>query len=435
MRLLFKPLGLMAFIGTALLFSMDPAFAADAKPKLDSGDTAWMLTSTALVLLMTIPGLALFYGGMVRKKNLLATVMQSFALTCLMSIIWMVIGYSLAFGNGGGMNAYVGGLDKMFLSHMAVNTLNGTIPESVFVIFQMTFAIITPALICGAFADRMKFSAMLLFLTAWSIIVYAPITHWVWGGGFLGTLGVLDFAGGTVVHINSGIAGLVAALVLGKRYGYKTENMSPHNLALSVTGAAFLWVGWFGFNAGSALAANGGAGMAMAVTQIAAAAAALAWMFAEWMLRGKPSVLGIISGAVAGLVAITPAAGFVNPMGALFLGATAGIVCFWASVYLKNMLGYDDSLDVFGIHGIGGIVGAILTGVFASKAIGGTAGLLEGNPGQVWIQLQGIAATIVWCAVATFVILKVIDATVGLRVEEETEIEGLDVNLHGESVH
>jgi Amt family ammonium transporter len=414
---------------------MEPAFAQDAKPKLDSGDTAWMLTSTALVLLMTIPGLAFFYGGMVRKKNLLATVMQSFAITCLMSIIWMVIGYSLAFGDGGGLNAYVGGLDKVMLKHMAVDTLNGTIPESVFVIFQMTFAIITPALICGAFADRMKFSAMLLFLGAWSIVVYAPITHWVWGGGFLGKLGVLDFAGGTVVHINSGIAGLVAAIVLGKRYGYKTENMAPHNLALSVAGAAFLWVGWFGFNAGSALAANGGAGMAMAVTQIATAAAALAWMFAEWMCRGKPSVLGIISGAIAGLVAITPAAGFVAPGGALILGIVAGIVCFWASVYLKNMLGYDDSLDVFGIHGIGGIVGALLTGVFAAKAVGGTSGLLEGNAGQVFIQLEGIVATIVYCAVATFIILKIVDAIVGLRVDEETEIEGLDANLHGETVH
>jgi Amt family ammonium transporter len=281
----------------------------------------------------------------------------------------------------------------------------------------------------------MKFSAMLLFLGAWSIVVYAPITHWVWGGGFLGKLGVLDFAGGTVVHINSGIAGLVAAIVLGKRYGYKTENMAPHNLALSVAGAAFLWVGWFGFNAGSALAANGGAGMAMAVTQIATAAAALAWMFAEWMCRGKPSVLGIISGAIAGLVAITPAAGFVAPGGALILGIVAGIVCFWASVYLKNMLGYDDSLDVFGIHGIGGIVGALLTGVFAAKAVGGTSGLLEGNAGQVFIQLEGIVATIVYCAVATFIILKIVDAIVGLRVDEETEIEGLDANLHGETVH
>ncbi|MEQ8196227.1 MAG: ammonium transporter [Rhodospirillales bacterium] len=414
---------------------MDPAFAQDAKPKLDTGNTAWMLTSTALVLLMTIPGLAFFYGGMVRKKNLLATCMQSFAITCLMSIIWMVIGYSIAFGDGGSLNAYMGGLDKAMLKHMAVDTLNGTIPESVFVIFQMTFAIITPALICGAFADRMKFSAMLLFLGVWSIVVYAPICHWVWGGGFLGKLGVLDFAGGTVVHINSGIAGLVAAIVLGKRYGYKTENMAPHNLALSVAGAAFLWVGWFGFNAGSAVAANGTAGMAMAVTQIATAGAALAWMFAEWMCRGKPSVLGIISGAVAGLVAITPAAGFVAPGGALILGIVAGIVCFWASVYLKNMLGYDDSLDVFGIHGVGGIVGALLTGVFAAKAVGGTAGLLEGNAGQVLIQLEGIVATIIYCAVATFIILKIVDAIVGLRVDEETEIEGLDANLHGETVH
>ena len=421
--------GIAAALIGVLVFAGD-AFAQGA-PKLDSGDTAWMLTATALVLLMTIPGIALFYGGMVRKKNVLATVMQSFAITCVITIVWMVVGYSLAFGEG---NAYVGDFSKALLKHMEVGTLNGTIPESVFVIFQMTFAIIAPALIAGSLADRMKFSALLWFVGLWSIVVYAPITHWVWGGGFLSELGMLDFAGGTVVHINAGIAGLVAAIMLGKRAGFGTENMAPHNLTLSVIGAALLWVGWFGFNAGSAVAANGTAGMAMAVTQIATAAAALAWMFTEWSLRGKASVLGIISGAVAGLVAITPASGYVGPMGALAIGIAAGIVCYWAATSLKQKLGYDDSLDCFGIHGVGGIVGALLTGVFAVKAIGGTAGVLEGNIVQLWIQFQGIIATIVWCAVATAVILKIIDLTIGLRVDEDDEREGLDLALHGESV-
>ena len=412
--------------------SATPAFAQEAT--LDTGDTAWMLTATALVLLMTIPGLALFYGGMVRKKNVLSTVMQSCAVTCLMTILWMVIGYSLAFTDGGSLNAWVGGFDKMFFSGIGVDSLTGTIPESVFATFQMTFAIITPALIAGAFADRMKFSAMLLFLGAWSIVVFAPFTHWVWGGGFLGEAGVLDFAGGTVVHINAGVAGLVAALVLGKRTGYGSENMAPHNLVLSVIGASLLWVGWFGFNAGSAVAANGTAGMAMAVTQIATAAAALSWMTVEWLVRGKPSVLGIISGAVGGLVAITPASGFVDPLGALVIGIVGGAACYWGAAKLKVMLGYDDSLDAFGVHGIGGIVGALLTGVFAVEAIGGAPGLLEGNAGQVWTQFIGILATIVWSGVATFVILKIVQMLVGLRVEEESEIEGLDINLHGEIV-
>ena len=403
---------------------------AQEEPKLSSGDTAWMLTSTALVLLMTIPGLALFYGGMVRKKNVLATIMQSFAVCCLMSVLWMVVGYSLAFTDGGSLNAYIGGLSKAFLAGVEKDTLSGTIPESVFMTFQMTFAIITPALVCGAVADRMKFSALLLFLGIWVLAVYAPITHWVWGGGFLGDDGVLDFAGGTVVHINSGIAGLVAALVIGKRHNYGSENMAPHNLVLSVIGASLLWVGWFGFNAGSAVAADGAAGMAMAVTQICTATAALAWMFAEWIVLKKPSVLGIISGAVAGLVAITPASGFVDPMGALFIGVAAGVICFFACVKLKQAIGYDDSLDVFGIHGVGGIVGAVLTGWFAVEAIGGTAGSF----GQVIIQIEGILATIAWSAIATFIILKVVDLIVGIRVKEDTEIEGLDINLHGEVV-
>ncbi|MCH7957378.1 MAG: ammonium transporter [Proteobacteria bacterium] len=433
MRTMTKIIGPFAGAMAVLLAGTARALAEEAK--LDSGDTAWMLTSTALVLMMTIPGVALFYGGMVRKKNVLATVMQSFAVTCLMTVLWMIIGYSLAFGDGGSMNAYIGGMDKLLLRGMGVDTLSGTIPESVFMTFQMTFAIITPALICGGFADRMKFSSMLVFLGLWMVLVYAPITHWVWGGGFLGDAGVLDFAGGTVVHINAGIAALVAALVLGKRRGYGTENMAPHNLVLSVIGASMLWVGWFGFNAGSAVAANGSAGMAMAVTQIATAAAALAWMFAEWMLRSKPSVLGIVSGAVSGLVAITPASGYVGPGGALMIGLAAGLACFWAATSLKNRLGYDDSLDVFGVHGVGGIVGALLTGVFAVEAIGGTPGALEGNPGQILTQLEGIAVTIVYCGVVSFVLLKIIGAVMGLRVDDETEVGGLDINLHGEVVH
>ena len=429
-KILFGTLGVAL---TVLLAAAGESLAAETA-KLDTGDTAWMLTSTVLVLMMTIPGVALFYGGMVRKKNVLATAVQSFAVTCVMTVLWMIVGYSLAFTDGGGMNAYVGGLDKILLRGIGVDSLSGTIPETVFMTFQMTFAIITPALITGALADRMKFSSLLVFLSLWMILVYAPITHWVWGGGFLGDAGVLDFAGGTVVHINSGIAALVGALVLGKRRGYGTENMAPHNLVLSLIGASLLWVGWFGFNAGSAVAANGSAGMAMAVTQIAAAAAAVSWMLVEWMFRGKPSVLGIVSGAIAGLVAITPASGYVDPFGALIIGISAGVVCYWGAVVLKPKMGYDDSLDVFGVHGLGGITGALLTGVFAVEAIGGTPGLLEGNPGQVLTQLEGIAATIIYCAVATFVILKGIDAIMGLRVDEESEVGGLDYNLHGETI-
>jgi Amt family ammonium transporter len=424
----------MAAAAAAVIAAATPVLAqtpAAPPPKLDSGDTAWMLTSTALVLLMTIPGLALFYGGMVRKKNVLATAMQSFAITCLITVIWVVIGYSLAFDAG---NSVVGGLGKLMLAGVDKAALTGTIPETVFMVFQLTFAIITPALITGAFADRMKFSAMLVFIALWSIVVYAPICHWVWGGGFLQKGGVLDFAGGTVVHINSGVAGLVAAIVLGKRIGYREENMAPHNLVLSLIGASMLWVGWFGFNAGSAAAANGTAGMAMAVTQIATAAAALAWMFCEWLTIGKPSVLGIISGAVAGLVAITPASGFVLPGGALAIGAAAGIICWWAAAKLKHMLGYDDSLDAFGIHGVGGTVGAILTGVFAAEAVGGTKGLLEGNAAQVGLQAYGVAVTVVYCAIATFILLKIVDVIIGLRVDAETERDGLDLNLHGETV-
>jgi Amt family ammonium transporter len=418
-----------AAIGAAMFASDVFAQAAPAAPppKLDSGDTAWMLTATALVLLMTIPGVALFYGGMVRKKNVLATVMQSFAITCLITVIWMVVGYSLAFAEG---TPYVGGLGKMFLSGMGTGSLQGTIPESVFMTFQMTFAIITPALIVGSLVDRIKFSALLWFIGLWSLLVYSPVCHWVWGGGFLGKDGVLDYAGGTVVHINAGVAGLVGALVLGKRTGYGSENMAPHNLTLSVIGAALLWVGWFGFNAGSAVAANGSAGMAMAVTQIAAAAAALAWMFIEWALRGKPSVLGIVSGAVAGLVAITPASGFVDPKGALIIGIVAGIVCFFAATTVKRALGYDDSLDAFGVHAVGGIVGALLTGVLAVKAIGGT----DGSIAQLVIQAKGIVWTIVYGGVVSFILFKVIDLVIGLRPAADEEREGLDQTQHGESV-
>ena len=406
----------------------EPALAAD---ELNSGDTAWMLTSSLLVLMMTIPGIALFYGGMVRKKNVLATLMQSFAVCCMATIIWMVIGYSLAFSGDG---PFVGDLGQLFLKGMGVGSMSGTIPESVFMMFQMTFAIITPALITGAVAERIKFSSLMVFLGLWQIIVYAPVCHWVWGGGFLGSAGVMDFAGGTVVHINSGVAALVLCMVLGKRIGYDRENLAPHNLVLTVIGASLLWVGWFGFNAGSELAADGRAGMAMAVTQIATAAAALAWMAAEWMMRGKPSVLGIASGAVAGLVAITPAAGFVLPGGALVLGLIAGIGCFLAVMWLKLKLGYDDALDVFGIHGVGGIIGALLTGVFAAEAVSGTPGMLEGNAAQIVPQLYGVGVTIAYSGIVTFVLVKIVGAFMGLRVNEDDEREGLDVTLHGESV-
>ena len=410
-----------------------PVLAQDAKPVLDTGDTAWMLTSTVIVLMMTIPGVALFYAGMVRKRNVLATLMQSFAITCLVTIIWMVIGYSLAFSNGG--SAWVGNMDLAFLSHVTVDAINGTIPDTVFIIFQATFAIITAALITGAVAERMKFSALLWFIGLWSIVVYSPITYWVWGGGFLGDAGVLDFAGGTVVHINSGVAALVAAIMLGKRKGFGVENLAPHNVGLTMIGGAFLWIGWFGFNAGSAVGANGGAGMAMAVTQIAAAAAGLTWMIVEWLHHKKPTLLGIVSGAVGGLVAITPASGFVGPMGALSIGLAAGIVCYWGAAILKPKLGYDDSLDVFAVHGLGGIVGAILTGVFAVEAIGGTPGALEGNSSQILIQIEGILATIAWSGAASAAILFVIDKVIGLRVDKEEEAEGLDLSQHGEMMH
>ena len=418
-----------------------PTFAL-ADDALDSGDTAWMLTSTALVLFMTIPGLALFYGGLVRTKNVLSVLMQCFSLTGLMTILWFVCNYSLAFDTTGmkegavNFNSFVGGFDKIFLRGISVDTLSGSIPENVFVMFQMTFAIITPALIAGAFAERMKFSAMLWFMGIWSIIVYAPLCHMAWSGGgsFFGSfLGALDFAGGTVVHINAGIAALVAAIVIGKRRGYPDRPMPPHSLTLTVVGASMLWVGWFGFNAGSALAADFAAANAMLVTQISTAAAALAWMFVEWARHGRPSVLGIVTGAVAGLVAITPASGSVGPFGALVIGVASGAICFWAATSLKQSLGYDDSLDAFGVHGIGGIVGCLLTGVFVASGLGGV-GLAEGMTigKQLFAQFISIAFTLIYSGVLSFIILKIIDATIGLRVDLDEELEGLDLTQHNE---
>lgn len=410
--------------------STEAAPAPAATPKMDSGDTAWILISTALVLLMTIPGLALFYGGMVRKKNVLSTMAHSFVAAAIVSLVWVVIGYTLAFSPG---NAFVGGLDKIMLSGITTTALSGTIPEILFVIFQMTFAIITVAIISGSVAERMKFGAFVAFITIWVIVVYAPITHWVWGGGWLGSDGALDFAGGTVVHINSGVAGLVAAYMLGKRIGLGKESMAPHNLALTVIGASLLWVGWFGFNGGSALAANGAAGYALVTTQVAAAAAALSWGLVEKVVRRKTSLLGLLSGAVAGLVVITPAAGFVTVSGALIMGLIGGAVCFWGISGLKRMLKADDSLDAFGLHAVGGIAGAILTAVFASPFIMGDkapASVVH----QLWIQIEGVLATIAYSAVLTFIILKVIDVIIGIRVTSDDERMGLDLSQHGERI-
>jgi Amt family ammonium transporter len=412
------------------------AQAAAAKPWApDTGDTAWMLTSTALVLMMTIPGLALFYGGMVRKKNVIDTLAQSFVITCVVTVLWAIVGYSLAFTTNpnAGTNMWIGGFDDVMLRGVkmtAPNALAPTIPDYVFMMYQMTFAIITPALICGAYAERFKFSGMILFSALWLLLVYAPIAHWVWGGGWLGAKGVLDFAGGTVVHINAGIAGLICALFLGKRIGYGHDNMAPHNLVLTMIGASLLWVGWFGFNAGSALGANALAGAAMANTQIATAAAALAWMVAEWIERKKPGILGLASGAVAGLVAVTPAAGFVNPEGALIIGLIAGAGCFLSAVYLKKIFKYDDSLDAFGVHGVGGIIGALLTGVFADEAINAMS---KGH--NIATQAIGVSATLVYSAIMTLIILMICKVTTGVRVSEEAEVEGLDMALHGEALH
>jgi len=412
------------------------AEAAAEVATINAGDTAWMLISSALVLLMIIPGLALYYAGMVRAKNALSTMMQVFAVVCVGSIVWFAFGYSLAFGDGGDNNAWIGDLSKAFLAGIMPSDVKGTIPEVLFIMFQMTFALITPAIIIGGFAERMKFSAVLLFTALWISLVYVPIAHWVWGGGFLSADGVLDFAGGTVVHINAGIAGLVAAIMIGKRKGYGTQGMAPHSMMMTMVGGAMLWVGWFGFNAGSELAADGVASMAMLVTQIATAAAAMGWMLAEWMTRGKPTGFGLISGAVAGLVAITPAAGFVGPTGALFMGIIAGIVSFVAATSIKRAFGYDDALDAFGVHAVAGIVGALLTGIFVDTAFGGK-GLAEGVSimSQFMIQAEGVGVTIIYSIIATAIILKAIDIMVGLRITEEEEVEGMDLALHNERAY
>jgi Amt family ammonium transporter len=445
-------LGLM-LTSSVVALAQEAAPAADAAATpplhLDSGHTAWVMVSAAFVLMMTIPGLALFYAGMVRKKNILDTMLQSFVITCLVTLVWFVIGYSLAFH---GDSPYFGDLSALFLQNLigpdqtatiggilwapGADANGGAIPESVNMMFQMTFAIITPALITGAFADRMKFSAVILFTVLWSLVVYSSVAHWVWApSGFLAKMGVLDYAGGTVVHINAGVAGLVGCLLVGKRRGYGTDNFAPHNLAYTLIGASLLWVGWFGFNAGSALTADGRAAMAIVTTQVATAAAALTWMFVEWAIKGKPSALGLASGAVAGLVAITPASGFVGPEGSVAIGVAAGLLCFFGATSLKNALGYDDSLDAFGVHAVGGIVGALLTGVFAVKEIGGTSGLLQGNPAQLLIQAEGVGIVIVFDVVVSLVLYKIVDLLIGLRVSQEEEIEGLDISLHGETVH
>ena len=430
-----------AALTAIMVMAASPAFAQTGAPKIDGADTAWMFGATGLVLMMTIPGLALFYAGMVRKKNVLATMAQSLAATFLVSILWAVIGYTLTFTGDG---AFIGTMDRIFLNGMAMDSISPlakTIPESLFMIYQMTFAIITVALVAGAVADRLRFSAYLLFSGLWLILVYVPIAHWVWGGGFLGSYGVIDFAGGTVVHLSAGTAGLVSAYVLGKRRGYGTENLAPHDLTLAVVGTGLLWVGWFGFNGGSALGANSRAAMAIVSTHLAASAGACTWMAIEWWTRGKPSVLGMISGAVAGLGTITPASGFVMPMQAIAIGIIAGTICFWACTWLKGKMGYDDSLDVFGVHGIGGLTGTLLAGVFATAALSvspespnGISGLLEGNPHQLVAQLYGVAVTAVWSGVLTFVILKIVGVMVPLRVRHEDEMMGLDVSQHGEAL-
>jgi len=410
-----------------------PALAADA-PKLDSGDTAWMLTSTVLVIVMIIPGLALFYGGMVRAKNVLSVLMQVFVSFSLITVLWALFGYSMAFGDG---NSFVGGFGKAFLSGITPDSLSGTIPEFVFSAFQLTFAAITPALIIGAFAERMKFSAVLWFLGLWLLAVYAPIAHMVWGGGWIGGMGAIDFAGGTVVHINAGVAGLVVAIVLGKRKGYGKLAMPPHNLTFTLIGASLLWAGWFGFNAGSAVAASGSAGLAMMNTQLATAAAVLGWMFIEWIVKGKPSLLGAASGAVAGLVAITPACGNAGPMGSIVLGLVVGVVCFWSVTYLKKSMGYDDSLDAFGVHAVGGIVGALGIGILASPGLGGQGfgGDIKSIGAQFVTQAMAVGFTIIYTAVVSFILLKIIGMFTSLRVTDEAETEGLDIAEHGESAY
>jgi len=420
-----------AFLSLALTSIMLPGLAmAD---ELNGADTSWILTSTALVLFMTIPGLALFYAGLVRSKNVLSVLMQCFAITCVASVLWLILGYSLSFSDGGSMNAWLGGNGNAMLANVTRDSLSGNIPETVFVMFQMTFAIITPALIVGAFAERMRFSAMLWFTIFWMFLVYFPVCHWVWGGGWLSDMGAMDFAGGLVVHITAGVGALVAAIMVGNRHGFPTTPLPPHNLTMTVTGAGMLWVGWFGFNGGSALAANGDAGMAILVTHISAALASLTWMFLEWIKYGKPSVLGIVTGMVAGLGSITPASGFVGPMGAIIIGISAGIICFSATNFIKRTLKIDDSLDVFPVHGVGGIIGTILTGVFVASQFGGV-GLAEGVSisDQVMIQITAVGAVIAWTAVASFICLKAADLICGLRIDQESETNGLDISEHEE---
>lgn len=418
--------------GSIILGLATPALAETSK--IDAADTAWMITATALVLMMTIPGLALFYAGMVRKKNVLATMAQSLISVALISILWVIYGYSLVFVGDG---AWLGSLDRFLLSGMTMDGVNSaakTIPEALFVIYQMTFAVITVALVAGSVADRMRFSSYVLFSIGWFTFVYIPLAHWVWGGGFLAQAGVLDFAGGLVVHLSAGTAGLVAALVMGRRRGYGTENLSPYDLSLAVIGTGLLWVGWFGFNGGSALQAGSRAVMAILATHLAACAGALTWTAIEWIMRRKPSVLGMISGAVAGLGTITPASGFVEPWHGIVIGVLAGAVCYWACTSLKHRFNYDDTLDVFGIHGIGGLLGTLMTGIFATAAIGGTAGLIEGNPRLLLTQAYGVAVVFVWTGGMTFVLLKMVDMLAGLRVSHEHEVEGLDITQHGEAL-
>ncbi|MEO8063471.1 MAG: ammonium transporter [Pseudomonadota bacterium] len=409
------------------------AQAQETAPVADTGDTAWLITATALVLFMTIPGLALFYAGLVRSKNVLSILIQCFAITCVVSILWLSVGYTLTFGDGGSMQSFIGGLDKVFLSGVTRASISGTVPETVFFMFQMTFAIITPALVIGGFAERMRFPAVLGFTVLWLLIVYVPIAHWVWGGGWLAQLGVMDYAGGIVVHVSAGVAALVCALVLGRRRGFPHTAMAPHSLPYAVAGAGMLWVGWFGFNAGSALAANGSAGMAMLTTHMGASAGALAWMCVEWKKYGKPSMLGVVTGMVAGLGTITPASGFVGPMGAVVIGLVAGVVCFFATQVLKRRLHIDDSLDVSPVHGVGGVIGSLLTGVFAATWLGGSGFSLDhGVAAQLGVQALGVAAAAAWCGGLTWVILKILDVVFGLRVAEEHETEGLDLAEHGE---
>lgn len=427
MRRAMRSLGALLFLSLAA----SAAVAAEPQAGLDSGNTAWMLMAAVLGLMMTVPGIAMFYGGMVRRKNMLSIAGQCFAICCLVSLVWIFVGYSLAFS---GDNPFVGNLDLLLLASMDITSLRGTFPESIYVLFQLAFAVVSASLIVGAVADRMRFSSVLWFVGIWSVLVYAPVVHWIWGGGFLRDEGVLDYAGGTIVHINAGIAGLVACLVVGKRTGYGAENMAPHNPLFSVIGVSLLWIGWFGFSAGSSLAAGNNAALAMLVTQTAAAGGALTWMLYEWSVLKKPSIVGLVSGAVAGLVAITPAAGYVSPAGAVAIGVIAGFSCCWACAWLKYSLGYDDALDVFGIHGVGGLLGAILTGVFALEEIGNVPGAVDGNPMQVWIQFEGVLAVGGWSAAGTVIILYLIKLFTGLRVSVEEESEGLDYSQHGEAV-